>query len=188
MTKTPDIIPLAEFNFALLNADTYTRIKNRMSTTKGTKYSTKKFQASLNYWVSVEQIRKIETTGTYPKYNASLTHGTEPISEFFDTVIKNSLSNLNENYDNLKSKKLFGKDQSHFIFDRIDEIISTIEYAQWSYFATKNFHNEKELLDKTITKGRKGLIKFCKKILVGKSDKEIGLIVDLCKKYPFTVF
>ena len=188
MTKTPDIIPLAEFNFALLNADSYTKIKNRMSTTKGTKYSTKKFQASLNYWVGVEQIRKIETKGSYPKYNASLTHGTEPISEFFDTVIKNSLFNLNENYDNLKSKKLFSKDQSHFIFARIDEIISAIEYAQWSYFATKNFHNEKELLNKTITKGRKGLIKFCKKILVGKSDKEIGLIVNLCNKYPFRVF
>ena len=71
---------------------------------------------------------------------------------------------------------------------RIDEIISSIELAQWSYFATKNRNNEKENLDKTITKGRKGIIKFCNKILVGKTNKEIGLITDLCKKYPFPVF
>ena len=99
-----------------------------------------------------------------------------------------SLSKLNENYDELKSKKLFGKDQSHLIFVRIDEIISSIELAQWSYFATKNRNNEKENLDKTITKGRKGIIKFCNKILVGKTNKEISLITDLCKKYPFPVF
>ena len=182
-----DIIPISEFNSVLLKVDTYTKMKNRMTTTKGTQYSTKKFQRSLQYWVEQEYIRK---SGTFknPKYHASLSNEVEPISEFFDTVIKNSLSNLNENYDNLKSNKLFGKEKSHGIFVSIDEIISNIELAQWSYFATKNHNNEKENLEKTITKGHKGLIKFCKKILVGKSDKEIGLIVNLCNKYPFRVF
>ena len=52
MTKTPDIIPLAEFNFALLNADSYTKIKNRMSTTKGTKYS----EATGN--IGIENLKK----------------------------------------------------------------------------------------------------------------------------------
>ena len=47
---------------------------------------------------------------------------------------------------------------------------------------------EKDDLDKTITKGRKGIIKFCKKLLVGKTHKEIVLITDSCNKYPFTVF
>ena len=182
-----DIIPISEFNSVLLKVDTYTKMKNRMTTTKGTQYSTKKFQRSLQYWVEQEYIRK---SGTFknPKYHASLSNGVEPISEFFDSVIVKSLSKLNENYDELKSKKLFGKDQSHLIFVRIDEIISSIELAQWSYFATKNRNNEKENLDKTITKGRKGIIKFCNKILVGKTNKEIGLITDLCKKYPFPVF
>ena len=182
-----DIIPISEFNSVLLKVDTYTKMKNRMTTTKGTQYSTKKFQRSLQYWVEQEYIRK---SGTFknPKYHASLSNEVEPISEFFDSIIVKSLSKLNENYDNLKSKKLFGKDQSHLIFVRIDEIISSIELAQWSYFATKNRNNEKENLDKTITKGRKGIIKFCNKILVGKTNKEIGLITDLCKKYPFPVF
>jgi hypothetical protein len=182
-----DIIPISEFNSVLLKVDTYTKMKNRMTTTKGTQYSTKKFQRSLQYWVEQEYIRK---SGTFknPKYRASLSNEVEPISEFFDSIIVKSLSKLNENYDNLKSKKLFGKDQSHLIFVRIDEIISSIELAQWSYFATKNRNNEKENLDKTITKGRKGIIKFCNKILVGKTNKEIGLITDLCKKYPFPVF
>jgi len=182
-----DIIPISEFNSVLLKVDTYTKMKNRMTTTKGTQYSTKKFQRSLQYWVEQEYIRK---SGTFknPKYHASLSNGVEPISEFFDGIIVKSLSKLNENYDELKSKKLFGKDQSHLIFVRIDEIISSIELAQWSYFATKNRNNEKENLDKTITKGRKGIIKFCNKILVGKTNKEIGLITDLCKKYPFPVF
>ena len=187
MTKIVKIIPLAEFNFALMENHTYTTIKNKMSTPKKTKYSTTLFRKSLQYWVDLEYIRK---SGTFknPKYHASLSNGVEPISEFFDSIIVKSLSKLNENYDELKSKKLFGKDQSHLIFVRIDEIISSIELAQWSYFATKNHNNEKENLEKTITKGHKGLIKFCKKILVGKSDKEIGLIVDLCNKYPFRVF
>ena len=182
-----DIIPISEFNSVLLKVDTYTKMKNRMTTTKGTQYSTKKFQRSLQYWVEQEYIRK---SGTFknPKYHASLSNGVEPISEFFDGIIVKSLSKLNENYDELKSKKLFGKDQSHLIFVRIDEIISSIELAQWSYFATKNRNNEKENLDKTITKGRKGIIKYCNKILVGKTNKEIGLITDLCKKYPFPVF
>ena len=182
-----DIIPITEFNSALLRVHTYTKILNRMTTPKGTKYSTKKFQRSLQYWVEQEYIRK---SGTFknPKYHASLSNGVEPISEFFDSIIVKSLSKLNENYDNLESKKLFGKDQSHLIFVRIDEIISSIELAQWSYFATKNRNNEKENLDKTITKGRNGIIKFCNKILVGKTNKEIGLITDLCKKYPFPVF
>ena len=182
-----DIIPISEFNFALLNADTYTTIKNKMTTSKGTQYSTTKFRRSLKHWVDLEQIRK---TGTFknPKYHASLSYGTKPISEFYDDIIQKSLSNLNDLYDNLKSKKLFGKDQSHLIFVRIDEIISSIELAQWSYFATKNRNNEKENLDKTITKGRNGIIKFCNKILVGKTNKEISLITDLCKKYPFPVF
>ena len=182
-----DIIPISEFNSVLLKVDTYTKMKNRMTTTKGTQYSTKKFQRSLQYWVEQEYIRK---SGTFknPKYHASLSNEVEPISEFFDSIIVKSLSKLNENYDELKSKKLFGKDQSHLIFVRIDEIISSIELAQWSYFATKNRNNEKENLDKTITKGRKGIIKFCNKILVGKTNKEIGLITDLCKKYPFPVF
>tara|TARA_B110000438_G_C15570004_1_gene544971 strand:- start:74 stop:625 length:552 start_codon:yes stop_codon:yes gene_type:complete len=181
-----DIIPISEFNSVLLKVDTYTKIKNRMTTAKGTQYSTKKFQRSLQYWVEQEYIRK---SGTFknPKYHASLSN-VEPISEFFDSIIVKSLSKLNENYDELKSKKLFGKDQSHLIFVRIDEIISSIELAQWSYFATKNRNNEKENLDKTITKGRKGIIKFCNKILVGKTNKEISLITDLCKKYPFPVF
>ena len=182
-----DIIPISEFNSVLLKVDTYTKIKNRMTTAKGTQYSTKKFQRSLQYWVEQEYIRK---SGTFknPIYHASLSNGVEPISEFFDGVIVKSLSKLNENYDELKSKKLFGKDQSHLIFVRIDEIISSIELAQWSYFATKNRNNEKENLDKTITKGRNGIIKFCNKILVGKTNKEISLITDLCKKYPFPVF
>jgi len=182
-----DIIPISEFNSVLLKVDTYTKMKNRMTTTKGTQYSTKKFQRSLQYWVEQEYIRK---SGTFknPIYHASLSNGVEPISEFFDGVIVKSLSKLNENYDNLESKKLFGKDQSHLIFVRIDEIISSIELAQWSYFATKNRNNEKENLDKTITKGRNGIIKFCNKILVGKTNKEISLITDLCKKYPFSVF
>ena len=182
-----DIIPITEFNSALLRVHTYTKILNRMTTPKGTKYSTKKFQRSLQYWVEQEYIRK---SGTFknPIYHASLSNGVEPISEFFDGVIVKSLSKLNENYDNLESKKLFGKDQSHLIFVRIDEIISSIELAQWSYFATKNRNNEKENLDKTITKGRNGIIKFCNKILVGKTNKEISLITDLCKKYPFPVF
>ena len=187
MTKVVKIIPLSEFNFALMENHTYTTIKNKMSTPKKTKYSTKKFQDSLNYWVNLGYIRK---SGTFknPIYHASLSNGVEPISEFFDGVIVKSLSKLNENYDNLESKKLFGKDQSHLIFVRIDEIISSIELAQWSYFATKNRNNEKENLDKTITKGRNGIIKFCNKILVGKTNKEISLITDLCKKYPFSVF
>ena len=187
MTKIVKIIPLAEFNFALMENHTYTTIKNKMSTPKKTKYSTTLFRKSLQYWVDLEYIRK---SGTFknPKYHASLAHGAEPISEFFDSVIEKSLSNLNENYDNLKSNKLFGKEKSHGIFVSIDEIISNIELAQWSYFATKNRNNEKENLDKTITKGRKGIIKFCNKILVGKTNKEIGLITDLCKKYPFPVF
>jgi hypothetical protein len=182
-----DIIPISEFNSVLLKVDTYTKMKNRMTTTKGTQYSTKKFQRSLQYWVEQEYIRK---SGTFknPKYRASLSNEVEPISEFFDSIIVKSLSKLNENYDNLKSKKLFGKDQSHLIFVRIDEIISSIELAQWSYFATKNHNNEKENLEKTITKGHKGITKFCKKLLVGKTNKEIGLITDLCKKYPFPVF
>mgnify|MGYP005645909535 CR=1 FL=1 len=133
-----------------------------------------------------EYIRK---SGTFknPKYHASLSN-VEPISEFFDSIIVKSLSKLNENYDNLKSNKLFGKGQSHGIFVSIDEIISSIELAQWSYFATKNHNNEKENLEKTITKGHKGITKFCKKLLVGKTNKEIGLIVDSCNKYPFRVF
>ena len=182
-----DIIPISEFNSVLLKVDTYTKMKNRMTTTKGTQYSTKKFQRSLQYWVEQEYIRK---SGTFknPKYHASLAHGAEPISEFFDSVIEKSLSNLNENYDNLKSNKLFGKEKSHGIFVSIDEIISNIELAQWSYFATKNHNNEKENLEKTITKGHKGITKFCKKLLVGKTNKEIGLIVDSCNKYPFRVF
>jgi len=188
MTKIVKIIPLSEFNFALMENHTYTTIKNKMSTPKKTKYSTKKFQDSLNYWVNLGYIRK---SGTFknPKYNASLSHGTEPISEFFDSVIEKSLSKLNENYDNLKSKKLFGKHQLFLhVFSEIDEIISNIELAQWSYFATKNHNNEKENLEKTITKGHKGITKFCKKLLVGKTNKEIGLIVDSCNKYPFRVF
>ena len=187
---TDIFIPLAKFNFALLHADTYTRIKNneKMITAKGTKYSTKLFQESLQHWVDLEQIRKIETVGKNPKYHAAISHDTKPISEIYDGIIQKSISELNENYDNLKSKKLFGKDQSHLIFVRIDEIISSIELAQWSYFATKNRNNEKENLDKTITKGRNGIIKFCNKILVGKTNKEISLITDLCKKYPFSVF
>ena len=183
-----DIIPITEFNSALLRAHTYTKILNRMTTPKGTKYSTKKFQRSLQYWVEQEYIRK---SGTFknPKYHASLSNGVEPISEFFDSIIVKSLSKLNENYDNLKSKKLFGKHQLFLhVFSEIDEIISSIELAQWSYFATKNRNNEKENLDKTITKGRNGIIKFCNKILVGKTNKEISLITDLCKKYPFSVF
>ena len=187
MTKIVKIIPLAEFNFALMENHTYTTIKNKMSTPKKTKYSTKKFQDSLRYWVDLGYIRQ---SGTFknPKYTASVSYGSEPISKFFDDVIGKSLSNLNENYDNLKSNKLFGKEQSHGIFVSIDEIISNIELAQWSYFATKNHNNEKENLEKTITKGHKGITKFCKKLLVGKTNKEIGLIVDLCNKYPFRVF
>jgi CTP synthase (UTP-ammonia lyase) len=183
-----NIIPITEFNFALLNADTYTKIKNKMTTSKGTKYSTTLFRKSLQYWVEREYIRK---TGTFknPKYHASLSYGTEPISEFFDSVIEKSLSKLNENYDNLKYKKLFGKHQLFLhVFSEIDEIISTIELAQWSYFTTMNYNNEKENLEKTITKGHKGITKFCKKLLVGKTNKEIGLIVDSCNKYPFRVF
>ena len=188
MTKIVKIIPLAEFNFALMENHTYTTIKNKMSTPKKTKYSTKKFQDSLRYWVDLGYIRQ---SGTFknPKYTASVSYGSEPISKFFDDVIGKSLSNLNENYDNLKSNKLFGKHQLFLhVFSEIDEIISNIELAQWSYFATKNHNNEKENLEKTITKGHKGLIKFCKKTLVGKTDKEIGLIVNLCNKYPFPVF
>ena len=188
MTKVVKIIPLSEFNFALIKNNTYTTIRNKLSTPKGTKYSTTLFRKSLQYWVDLEYIRK---SGTFknPKYHASLAHGAEPISEFFDSVIEKSLSNLNENYDNLKSNKLFGKHQLFLqVFSEIDEIISNIELAQWSYFATKNHNNEKENLEKTITKGHKGITKFCKKLLVGKTNKEIGLIVDSCNKYPFRVF
>ena len=183
-----DIIPISEFNSVLLKVDTYTKMKNRMTTTKGTQYSTKKFQRSLQYWVEQEYIRK---SGTFknPKYHASLSNGVEPISEFFDGIIVKSLSKLNENYDNLKYKKLFGKHQLFLhVFSEIDKIISTIELAQWAYFETKNHNFEKDDLDKTITKGRKGIIKFCKKLLVGKTHKEIVLITDSCNKYPFTVF
>ena len=183
-----DIIPISEFNSVLLKVDTYTKMKNRMTTTKGTQYSTKKFQRSLQYWVEQEYVRK---SGTFknPKYHASLSNEVEPISEFFDSIIVKSLSKLNENYDNLKYKKLFGKHQLFLhVFSEIDEIISSIELAQWSYFATKNHNNEKENLEKTITKGHKGITKFCKKLLVGKTNKEIGLIVDSCNKYPFRVF
>ncbi len=183
-----NIIPLDEFNRALLNADTYTKIKNKMETPKGTQYSTKKYQRSLQHWVDLEQIRK---TGTFknPKYHASLSYGTKPISKIYDDIIEKSLSNLNAYYDLVKPKNLFGKNQLYlYIFSELDKIITNIEIAQWEYFQTKNHNFEKDNLSKTITKGRKGIIKFCKKILVGKTDKEIGLIVDLCKKYPFRVF
>jgi len=188
---TDIFIPLAKFNFALLHADTYTRIKNneKMITAKGTKYSTKLFQESLQHWVDLEQIRKIETVGKNPKYHAAISHDTKPISEIYDGIIQKSISELNENYDNLKNKKLFDKHQLFLhIFSEIDKIISTIELAQWAYFETKNHNFEKDDLDKTITKGRKGIIKFCKKLLVGKTHKEIVLITDSCNKYPFTVF
>jgi hypothetical protein len=191
MTKIPDIIPLAKFNFALLHADTYTRIKNneKMITAKGTKYSTELFQESLKHWVDLEQIRKIETVGKNPKYHAAISHDTKPISKIYDKIIQESISKLNENYDNLKYKKLFDKHQLFLhVFSELDKIVSTIELAQWAYFETKNHNFEKDDLDKTITKGRKGIIKFCKKLLVGKTHKEIVLITDSCNKYPFTVF
>ncbi len=183
-----NIIPLDEFNRALLNADTYTKIKNKMETPKGTQYSTKKYQRSLQHWVDLEQIRK---TGTFknPKYHASLSHGTKTLSDLLDDIIQKSLSNLNAYYDLVKPKNLFGKNQLYlYVFSELDKIITNIEIAQWEYFQTKNHNSEKDNLSKTITKGRKGIIKFCKKTLVGKTDKEIGLIVDLCKKYPFRVF
>ena len=188
---TDIFIPLAKFNFALLHADTYTRIKNneKMITAKGTKYSTKLFQESLQHWVDLEQIRKIETVGKNPKYHAALSHDTKSISQIYDKIIQESISKLNENYDNLKSKKLFDKHQLFLhVFSELDKIVSTIELAQWAYFETKNHNFEKDDLDKTITKGRKGIIKFCKKLLVGKTHKEIVLITDSCNKYPFTVF
>ena len=188
---TDIFIPLAKFNFALLHADTYTRIRTneKMITAKGTKYSTKLFQESLQHWVDLEQIRKIETVGKNPKYYASFSHDTKPISELYDDIIKKSLSNLNAYYDLVKPKKLFEKNKLHlYIFSELDKIIHTIEITQWAYFETKNHNFEKDDLDKTITKGKKGIIKFCKKLLVGKTHKEIVLITDSCNKYPFTVF
>ena len=184
-----DIIPISEFNFALLNADTYTKIKNKMITSKGTQYSTKKYQRSLQHWVDLEQIRKIESDGRNPKYYASLSHGTKTLSDLLDDIIQKSLSNLNAYYDLIKPKNLFGKNQLYlYVFSELDKIITNIEIAQWEYFQTKNHNSEKDNLSKTITKGRKGIIKFCKKTLVGKTDKETSHIINLCKKYPFRVF
>jgi hypothetical protein len=184
-----DIIPLTEFNFALLTVNTYTKIKNKLRTNKGTEYSTELYQRSLQHWVDLEQIRKVQPIGKDPKYYASLSHGTQTIFDFYDEIIQNSLSNLNKNYDNLKSKKLFDKNKLFlYVFSELDKIIPTIELAQWEYFQTKNHNFEKDNLSKTITNGRKGIIKFCKKTLVGKSDKETRLIMNLCKKYPFRVF
>ena len=184
-----DIIPLDEFNSALLTVNTYTKIKNKLRTNKGTEYSTKLYQRSLQHWVDLEQIRKVQPIGKDPKYYASLSHGTKTLSDLLDDIIQKSLYNLNAYYDLVKPKNLFGKNQLFlYVFSELDKIITNIEIAQWEYFQTKNYNSEKDNLSKTITKGRKGIIKFCKKTLVGKTDKEIIKISNLCNKYPFRVF